>query len=116
MLVSFAAVLMLLSPVPTAGSPVPEHTVVAVLRDYVPSNEINIKQGEAVRFVDLDPTAGPGHSLTENVPEGVTPRFDSDIVPFATFKDVPQIPSLPKGKYIFHCKIHDVLKGTLTVV
>jgi hypothetical protein len=114
MLASLAAVLMLVAPVRVAG-PVPEHTMVAVLRDYFPSNNVSIKQGEAIRFVDLDPTAGPGHSFTENVPEGVTPKFDSDIVPFATFKDVPEVPSLPKGKYIFHCKIHDVLKGTLTV-
>jgi plastocyanin len=114
MFVALAAVLTLLAPVRVAA-PVPEHTMVAVLRDYFPSSDVTIKQGEAIRFVDLDPTAGPGHSFTENVPEGVTPKFDSDIVPFATFKDVPQVPSLPKGKYVFHCKIHDVLKGTLTV-
>ena len=114
MFVALAAVLMLVAPVRVSG-PVPEHTMVAVLRDYFPSNEVTIKQGEAIRFVDLDPTAGPGHTFTENVPEGATPKFDSDIVPPATFKDVPEVPSLPKGKYVFHCKVHDVLKGTLTV-
>jgi len=112
--VSLAAILMLLAPVPAAG-PMPEHTVVVVLRDYVPSNQINIKQGESLRFVDGDPTAGPGHSFTETVPEGVTPRFDSDVIPFGTFKDVANISSLPPGTYPFHCKIHDVVKGTLTV-
>jgi len=114
MFAALAAVFMLLAPV-RVGGPVPEHTMVAVLRDYFPSNDVTIKQGEAIRFVDLDPTAGPGHSFTEDVPEGVTPKFDSDVVPPATFKDVPQVPSLPKGTYTFHCKIHDVLKGTLTV-
>ena len=109
-----AAVFMVLTPVPVAG-PAPEHTMIAVLRDYFPSSDVTIKQGEGIRFVDGDPTAGPGHSFTENVPEGVTPKFDSDVVPPGTFKDVPEVPSLPKGKYIFHCKIHDVLKGTLTV-
>ncbi|HEV7865192.1 MAG TPA: cupredoxin domain-containing protein, partial [Acidimicrobiia bacterium] len=98
-----------------AAAPVPEHTVVAVLRDYMPSSNITIKQGESIRFVDADPTAGPGHSFTENVPEGVAPKFDSDIVPPGTFKDVPNISSLPPGKYTFHCKIHEVLKGALTV-
>ena len=114
---AFAAVLMLVGPVPpvTAAGPVPEHHIFALLRDYFPSGEVNIKQGERIRFVDTDPTAGPGHSLTETVPEGVTPKFDSDVVPPGTFRDVPEVPSLPKGKYIFHCKIHDVLKGTLTV-
>jgi len=110
----FAAILMLVAPVPVGG-PVPEHTVVAVLREYMPSNQISIKQGESIRFVDADPTAGPGHSFTETVPEGVTPKFDSDIVPPGTFKDVPDISSLPPGKYPVHCKIHDVVKGTLTV-
>jgi plastocyanin len=92
----------------------PKHAVVAFLRDYTPSS-ISIKQGESVVFVDADPTAGPGHSFTQTVPEGVTPKFDSDIVPFGTFKEVPGISSLPAGTYSFHCKIHDVLKGTLTV-
>jgi plastocyanin len=100
--------------VPTAG-PVPDHHVFAVLRDYFPSSTVNIKQGESIRFVDTDPTAGPGHSFTENVPEGVTPKFDSDVVPPGTFKDVANVPSLPPGTYSFHCKIHEALKGTLTV-
>jgi plastocyanin len=99
----------------SAAGPVPEHAVVAFLRDYMPSNQLSIKQGESILFVDADPTAGPGHSFTETVPEGATPKFDTDIVPFGTFKAVPDISSLPAGKYSFHCKIHDVLKGTLTV-
>ena len=113
-IVSLLAALGLVVPVPVAG-PVPEHHVFALLRDYFPSSSIAIKQGESVRFVDTDPTAGPGHSFTEVVPEGVTPRFDSGIVPPGTFKDVANISSLPPGKYGFHCVIHEVLKGSLTV-
>jgi hypothetical protein len=124
MLLSLAAILMLVAPAATpapppvrvaGGGPFPDHTVVVVLRDYVPSNEITIKHGESLRFVDGDPTAGPGHSFTETVPEGVNPKFDSDVIPFGTFKDVPNIESLPPGTYPFHCRIHDVVKGTLTV-
>src|SRR3989442_13723764 len=84
--VSLAAILMLLAPVPAAG-PMPEHTVVVVLRDYVPSNQINIKQGESLRFVDGDPTAGPGHPFTQTVPPGGTPRVDSPGIPLGTLKD-----------------------------
>jgi plastocyanin len=114
---AFAAVLMLVGPVPPvrAAGPVPEHHIFALLRDYFPSGEINMKQGERIRFVDTDPTAGPGHSLTETVPEGVTPKFDSDVVPPGTFKDVPNVESLPPGTYKFNCKIHNSLRGTLTV-
>ena len=118
---AFAAVLMLVGPVPpvpdahAAAGPVPEHHIFALLRDYFPSGEISMKQGERIRFVDTDPTAGPGHSFTENVPEGVTPKFDSDVVPPGLYKDVPNISSLPPGKYRVHCKIHEVVKGTLTV-
>jgi len=120
---SFAAVLVLAcatglflpaAPASAAGA-APEHTVVAFLRDYMPSSDVTIKQGESIRFVDADPTAGPGHSFTENVPEGVTPKFDSDVIPFGLYKDVPKISSLPPGKYAVHCKIHEVVKGTLTV-
>ena len=115
-IVSLLAALGLVLPVsaPVAG-PVPEHHVFALLRDYFPSSSITIKQGESIRFVDTDPTAGPGHSFTEVVPEGATPKFDSGITPPGTFKDVPNISSLPPGKYAFHCIIHEVLKGSLTV-
>jgi hypothetical protein len=114
--VSLAATLtsLLVAPVPVAG-PVPEHHIFALLRDYFPSGEIAMKQGERIRFVDTDPTAGPGHSFTETVPEGVTPKFDSDIVPPGTFRDVSNVESLPPGTYKFNCKIHNSLKGTLTV-
>jgi hypothetical protein len=116
MFVTFAAVLMMLAPMPVrAAGPVPEHTVIAFLRDYMPTSDIHIKQGESIRFVDADPSAGPGHSFTENVPEGVTPKFDSDVVPPGLYKDVPDISSLPAGKYNVHCKIHEVVRGTLTV-
>jgi plastocyanin len=109
-----AATLMALTPtVPVAGPP--NHVLFAFLRDYFPSSSLNIKQGESILFWDIDPTAGPGHSFTETVPEGVTPKFDSDVVPPGTFKDVPNISALPPGTYSFHCKIHEVLKGTLTV-
>jgi plastocyanin len=111
-----AAVLSLLvAPAPVAGGPVPEHHIFALLRDYFPSGEISMKQGERIRFVDTDPTAGPGHSFTETVPEGVTPKFDSDVVPPGTFRDVANVESLPPGTYRFNCKIHNSLKGTLTV-
>jgi hypothetical protein len=110
-----AAALMALTPaVPVAG-PVPNHVLFAFLRDYFPSSSLNIKQGESILFWDIDPTAGPGHSFTETVPEGVTPKFDSDVVPPGTFRDVPNVSALPPGTYSFHCKIHEVLKGTLTV-
>lgn len=98
----------------SAAGPVP-NTVVALLQGYMPSNQISIKQGESILFIDADPTAGPGHSFTEDVPEGVTPKFDSGIVPPGTFKEVPNISSLAAGKYKVRCMIHIVVKGTLTV-
>jgi hypothetical protein len=111
---ALAALVTLVTPFPVAG-PAPEHTVVAVNREYMPTNDVVIRHGESIRFVDADPTAGPGHSFTENVPDGVTPKFDSDVVPPGLYKDVENIASLPPGKYNVHCKIHDVVKGTLTV-
>ncbi len=114
MIAALAAVLMLLARFPAAG-PAPEHTGFAVNRAYMPNAHNVIEQGESIRLVAAGPTAGPGHSFTEDVPEGVKPRFDSDVVPPGLYKDVPNIASLPKGKYKVHCVIHDVVKGTLTV-
>ena len=115
-LFALASMALPLSPVIPVAGPVPEHHVFAVLRDYFPSSSVTIKAGESIRFVDTDPTAGPGHSFTEVVPdESVTPKFDSGIVPPGTFKDVANVSSLPPGKYQFHCVIHEVLKGNLTV-
>ena len=131
--VSVAAALLFLAPMPVAQTPVaptpmapasaavaverpvPEHVVFAILQGYMPSNQFNIKQGESILFVDADPTAGPGHSFTEDVPEGVTPQFDSDIVPPGFAKEVPNVPSLAPGTYGVRCRIHVVVKGTLTV-
>ena len=120
MIAVLAALLMLVTPFPVAGpvpaaGPAPEHTVFAINREYMPTNDVVIRHGESIRFVDADPTAGPGHCFTENVPDGVTPQFDSDVVPPGLYKDVENIASLPPGKYNVHCKIHDVVKGTLTV-
>ena len=92
-----------------------KHAVIAFLMDYFPSSRITIKQGESIVLIDLDPTAGPGHSFTEDVPLDAIPRFDSGVVPPGTFKEVPDISSLPAGQYKVRCSIHVVVKGTLTI-
>lgn len=93
-----------------------KHAVVAFFMDYFPSSKITIEQGESIVLVDLDPTAGPGHSFTEDVPlDGPQPRFDSGVVPPGTFKEVPNVSSLAPGTYKVRCSIHIVVRGTLTV-
>jgi hypothetical protein len=93
-----------------------KNVVVAFFMDYFPSSKITIKQGESIVLVDLDPTAGPGHSFTEDVPlDGPQPRFDSGVVPPGTFKEVPDVSSLAPGTYNVRCSIHVVVRGTLTV-
>ena len=93
-----------------------KHAVVAFFMDYFPSSKITIKQGESIVLVDLDPTAGPGHSFTEDVPlDGPQPRFDSGVVPPGTFKEVSNVSSLAPGTYKVRCSIHVVVRGTLTV-
>ena len=93
-----------------------KHVVVAFFMDYFPSSKITIKQGESIVLVDLDPTAGPGHSFTEDVPlDGPQPRFDSGVVPPGTAKEVPNVSSLAPGEYKVRCSIHIVVRGTLTV-
>ena len=45
----------------------------------------------------------------------MTPKFDSEVIPPGTFKQVPNVASLAPGKYKVRCKIHVVVSGTLTV-
>jgi hypothetical protein len=93
-----------------------KHAVVAFFMDYFPSSKITIKQGESIVLVDLDPTAGPGHSFTEDVPlDGPPPRFDSGVVPPGTSREVANVSSLAPGSYKVRCLIHVVVRGTLTV-
>src|SRR5688500_6682445 len=93
-----------------------KHAVVAFFMDDFPSSKVTIEQGESIVLVDLDPTAGPGHSFTEDVPlDGPQPRFDSGVVPPGTFKEVPEVSSLAPGTYKVRCSIHIVVRGTLTV-
>ena len=102
---------------PASGEAVAgKHAVVAFFMDYFPSSKISIKQGESIVLVDLDPTAGPGHSFTEDVPlDGPQPRFDSGVVPPGTFKEVSDVSSLEPGTYKVRCSIHVAVRGTLTV-
>src|SRR5688572_17935750 len=108
--------LVLPAPPASAESVGGKHAVIAFFMDYFPSSKITIKQGESIVLVDLDPTAGPGHSFTEDVPlDGPQPRFDSGVVPPGTFKEVPDVSSLAPGTYKVRCSIHVVVRGTLTV-
>ncbi|HET9769796.1 MAG TPA: hypothetical protein VFS16_02820 [Acidimicrobiia bacterium] len=93
-----------------------KHVVVAFFMDYFPSSKVTIKQGESIVLGDLDPTAGPGHTFTEDTGlEGPQPRFDSGVVPPGTAKEVPNVSSLAPGTYKVRCSIHIVVRGTLTV-
>ena len=108
--------LVLPAPPASAEAVAGKHAVVAFFMDYFPTSKITIKQGESIVLVDLDPTAGPGHSFTEDVPlDGPQPRFDSGVVPPGTFKEVPEVSSLAPGTYKVRCSIHIVVRGTLTV-
>ena len=108
---------LLLPATPASGEAVAgKHAVVAFFMDYFPSSKITIKQGESIVLVDLDPTAGPGHSFTEDVgPDGPAPRFDSGVVPPGTSREVANVSSLAPGSYKVRCSIHVVVRGTLTV-
>ena len=107
--------LVLPAPPASAEAVAGKHAVVAFFMDYFPTSKITIKQGESIVLVDLDPTAGPGHSFTEDVPLDAQPRFDSGVVPPGTFKEVPNVSSLEPGTYKVRCSIHVVVRGTLTV-
>jgi plastocyanin len=91
-----------------------DHTIGAFFIGYMP-DDLHIHKGETVRFVNTDPVSGPGHSFTQATANGAAPRFDSQVTPFGTSSDVVGISGLPEGEYVFHCKIHAVMRGYLSV-
>jgi len=77
---------------------------------YIPVTAI-VASGNPIRWDNPTPTH---HTVTHKgcVEDGNPCLFDSGAIP-------PEgqfiIPSLPPGKYIYHCRIHPIMRGVVTV-
>lgn len=77
---------------------------------YVPVTA-TVASGNPIRWDNPTPTH---HTVTHNgcVEDGHPCLFDSGPVPpGAQFT----IPGLPAGRYLYHCRIHPIMRGVLTV-
>src|SRR5918996_1637525 len=90
-----------------------QHTIGAFFIDYLPDS-ISINNGDSIVFFNTDPFAGEGHTMT-HATNGTQPLFDSEVVPFGQSAEVPGIPALKRGEYLFRCRIHPLMTGFLFV-
>jgi plastocyanin len=75
---------------------------------------LEIAQGEAVTFLNADPTAAHDVTSLDPAPGGV-PLFSSETVGFLAEVPVEGADQLDPGSYDFICSIHSFMTGTLTV-
>lgn len=78
---------------------------------FVPARAV-VSAGAPIRWDNPTPTH---HTVTHNgcVEEGGMCAFDSGTMePDGSYT----IPSLPPGKYPYHCRVHPIMQGILTVV
>lgn len=111
-LLTVTAALLGLAATAPAGS---ADGVIAVVVPFRYSPEpIEIAQGGAVTFANLDPVSGEGHSLTHAAAEGAE-LFKTPIIPPGSSAPVAGVADLAVGEYRFTCRVHAFMRGVLTV-
>lgn len=70
-----------------------------------------VASGSPIRWVNPTPTH---HTITHNgcVEDGAPCYFDSGMM---SPGDEFTVPGLPPGRYTYHCRIHPIMRGVLTV-
>lgn len=90
-----------------------QRVVSAFLFRYNPS-PVALAQGDTLVFLDTDPLAGEGHSVTHAAPPGEQ-LFDSPITPPGGASEVSGVTDLRPGGYRITCRVHAFMTGTLEV-
>ncbi len=77
---------------------------------FAPSKAI-ATSGSPVSWYNPTPT---DHTVTHNgcVEDGTPCLFDSGVIPPG---EQFSVPGLPPGRYPYHCRIHPIMRGVLTV-
>lgn len=100
----------LLFPVPARAQ---QRVITAfVFRYYPPSAEL--ASGDTLVFVNADPLAGEGHSVTHAAPLGER-LFDSPVVLTGDSDEVNGVSELKPGSYSITCRVHAFMTGVLKV-
>jgi spore coat protein A len=98
------------------GARAADTRVVTVYADHFLPATVTVDRGGTVQFFDPDPWGNgeaPGHTVTELHPP--RPRFDSGIVPLGRAAEVAGVAALAPGSYVFTCRIHPFMRGSLIV-
>jgi len=78
---------------------------------YFAPAKATVASGSPISWYNPTPT---DHTVTQNscVEDGTTCLFDSGIIPPG---EQFSIQGLPPGRYPYHCRIHPIMRGVLTV-
>jgi plastocyanin len=90
-----------------------QRVITTFLFRYNPS-PVDIAQGDTLAYLNGDPLAGEGHSVTHAAPLGEQ-LFDSPITPTGGVSDVVGASDLGPGSYRITCRVHAFMTGVLTV-
>ena len=96
---------------PTAATPTYTHIIIEDGSPYFVPATVTIVSGSPVRWENPTPTH---HTITHNacVEESGRCAFDSGTMPPGeTFT----LSGLSPGRYAYHCRIHPIMRGVLTV-
>ena len=96
---------------PTAATPSYTQIMIEDGSPYVAPVRATVASGSPIRWQNPTPT---DHTITHNscVEDGSPCFFDSGIIaPGEQF----DIQGLPPGRYPYHCRIHPIMRGVLTV-
>ena len=100
----------LLFPVPAGAQ---QRVITAFLFRYNPS-PVGLASGDTLVFLNADPLAGEGHSVTHAAPPAER-LFDSAIVLTGDSSEVTRVSALKPGSYNITCRVHAFMTGILTV-
>lgn len=109
--IAFAVVVGACSSWPATGTSLSAQIVMEDGSPYYVPVTATVASGNPIRWDNPTPTH---HTVTHNgcVEDGHPCLFDSGPVPpGAQFT----IPGLPAGRYPYHCRIHPIMRGVLTV-
>lgn len=98
----------LLFPVPADAG---QGVMAAFLFRYTP---VELASGDTLVFLNADPLAGEGHSVTHAAPPAER-LFDSPVVLTGESDEVTGIAGLKPGSYNVTCRVHAFMAGILKV-
>ena len=96
---------------PTAATPPSAHIIIEDGSPYFVPVAATISSGSPIQWENPTPTY---HTVTHNacVDDSGPCVFDSGTMPPG---EAFNLPGLPPGRYAYHCRIHPIMRGVLTI-